>query len=123
LILERIRKAVDPKSREEQAGLREGRSCKDQIVTLYIIIEQSLEWQSPLYVNFVDFKKAFYMVDRTTIWRILTHGMPQKIVNIIQSFYEDNSCRVIHNTDLSAPFTVSTGVRQRYILSPLIFSL
>jgi len=85
LILERIRKAVDPKSREEQAGLREGRSCKDQIVTLYII-EQSLEWQSPLYVNFVDFKKAFYMVDRTTIWRILMHGMPQKIVTIIQSF-------------------------------------
>lgn len=58
------------------------------------------------------------------IWRILKHyGIPQKIVNIIQSFYEDNSCRVIHNTDLSAPFTVNTGVRQGCILSPLIFSL
>jgi len=75
---------VDAKSREEQAGFRKGRSCTDQIATLCIIIEQSLEWQSPLYVSFVDFKKAFDMVDRTMIWRILRHyGIPQKIVNII----------------------------------------
>lgn len=50
------------------------------------------------------------------IWRILrSYGIPQKIVNIIQSFYEDNSCRVIHNTDLSAPFTVNKRMRQGYI--------
>ena len=64
------------------------------------------------------------MVDRPMIWRILRHyGIPQKI-NIIQSFYEGNSCRIIHNTDLSAPFNVKIGVSgQRCILSPLIFSL
>ena len=54
------------------------------------------------------------------IWRVLRHyDIPQKIVNIIQSFY--NSC--IHNTDLSAPFTVNTAVTQGCILSSLIFSL
>ena len=64
------------------------------------------------------------MVDRTVIWRILRdYGIPQKIVNIIQSLYEDTSCRVIHNADLSEPFTVNTGVRQGCILSPLVFSL
>jgi len=32
----------------------------------------------------VTLKKAFDMVDRTMIWRILRHyGIPQKIVNII----------------------------------------
>jgi len=31
---------------------------------------QSLEWQSPVYINFIDFKKAFDMVDRSTMWRI-----------------------------------------------------
>ena len=105
LILERIRAAVDTKLREEQAGFRAERSCTDQIATLRIIKEQSLEWQSPLYVNFVDFRKAFDTVDRTTIWRIMRHyGIPQKIVKEIQSLYENTTCHVIHNADLSPSF-------------------
>lgn len=32
--------------------------CTDQNVTLRIIIEESLEYQSPLIVNVVDFQKA-----------------------------------------------------------------
>jgi hypothetical protein len=124
IILERIKTAVDAKLRDEQAGFRAGRSCADQIATLRIIIEQSLEWQSPLYVCFVDFKKAFDMVDRTVIWRILRHyGIPQKVVNVIQNIYQDTTCRVIHNADLSEPFTINTGVRQGCLLSPMIFSL
>lgn len=78
----------------------------------------------PLYYSFADLKTTCDIVDRTMIWRILRYyGIPQKIVNIIPSFYEDNSCRVFHNTDLSAPFTVETRVRQECILSPPIFSL
>ncbi|XP_068719643.1 uncharacterized protein [Montipora capricornis] len=49
IILERIKKALDETLREEQAGFRQDRSCTDHIATLRIIIEQSLEWQIPLY--------------------------------------------------------------------------
>ena len=59
IILERLKEALDVKLRPEQAGFRQGRSCTDHIATLRIIIEQSLEWQSPLYMTFVDFEKAF----------------------------------------------------------------
>ena len=48
LSLERIRKAVDTKLREEQAGFWAERSRTDQIATVRIIIEQSLKWQSRL---------------------------------------------------------------------------
>jgi len=44
VILERIKAALDEKQREEQAGFRDGRSCTDQIATLRIIVEQSIEW-------------------------------------------------------------------------------
>ena len=54
VILERLRTAVDGKLGDHQAGFRRDRSCTDQIATLRIIVEQSIEWNSSLYVNFVD---------------------------------------------------------------------
>ncbi len=51
IILERMKVVLDSRLREEQAGFRQHRSCSDQIITLRIIIEQSIEWNSALYVN------------------------------------------------------------------------
>ena len=58
ILLERMKEAVDPKFRGQQAGFRQNRSCADQIASLRIIVDQSLEWTSPLYINFIDYKKA-----------------------------------------------------------------
>ena len=45
IILERLKTVLDAKFRNEQAGFGSGRSCVDQIATLRIIVEQSIEWQ------------------------------------------------------------------------------
>src|ERR1700753_1258489 len=96
----------------------------DHIASLRIIVEQSLEWQSSLYMNFIDFKKAFDMADREVLWKILRYyGLSIKIVNIIRSLYTNTRCRVIHNSDLTESFEVKTGIRQGCLLSPLFFSL
>nr|KAG5690574.1 hypothetical protein BaRGS_009236 [Batillaria attramentaria] len=122
IILERPKTALDKTLREEQAGFRNDRSCTDHIATMRIIIEQSLEWQTPLYSTFVDFQKAFDSVDREVIWKLMSHyGFPPKFVNIIRQLYEDATCKVIHDGKLTEPFTVRTGVRQGCILSPTIF--
>nr|KAG5703440.1 hypothetical protein BaRGS_022489 [Batillaria attramentaria] len=122
IILERLKTALDKTLREEQAGFRNDRSCTDHIATMRIIIEQSLEWQTPLYSIFVDFQKAFDSVDREVIWKLMSHyGFPPKFVNIIRQLYEDATCQVIHDGKLTEPFTVRTGVRQGCILSPTIF--
>nr|KAG5710147.1 hypothetical protein BaRGS_006666 [Batillaria attramentaria] len=122
IILERLKTALDKTLREEQAGFRNDRSCTDHIATMRIIIEQSLEWQTPLYSTFVDFQKAFDSVDREVIWKLMSHyGFPPKFVNIIRQLYEDATCQVIHDGKLTEPFTVRTGVRQGCILSPTIF--
>ena len=46
ILLERMKEAVDPKLCDQQAGFRGNRSCADQIASLRIIVEQSLEWNS-----------------------------------------------------------------------------
>ena len=57
------------------------------IATMRIIIEHSMEGQSSLYINFIDFEKA--LVDRRVLWMILRHYViPVKIIKIIQSFYQ-----------------------------------
>ena len=64
---------VDRLLREEQAGFRKERSCTDHIATLRVITEQSLEWNSPMYITFVDFEKAFDSIDCTALWKLLAH--------------------------------------------------
>ena len=124
VLLERMKDEVDSKLREEQAGFRKGRSCADQVAVLKIIIQQSLEWNAPLYLNFVDFEKAFDSVDRSTLWKLLRHyGIPQKLVNIIRESYDGFRCRVVHEGGLTDSFEVKTGVRQGCLLSPFLFLL
>ena len=63
ILLDRM-KGLHEKLCEEQAGFQKNKSCTDHIATQSIIIEQSIKWQSPLYINFIDFEKAFDSVDR-----------------------------------------------------------
>ncbi|KAJ8371412.1 hypothetical protein SKAU_G00114400 [Synaphobranchus kaupii] len=116
ILLGRLEKTVDEKLRENQAGFRNGRSCGDQIATLRII-EQSIEWNSPVYVSFIDFEKAFDSVDRETLWKLMAH------YGIIKSTYQGMQCRVLHEGCKSEAFEVLTGVRQGCLLSPFLFLL
>ena len=94
VILERLRIALDDKMRGEHAGFRAGRSSTDQIKTLRIVVEQSIEWQASLYINFIDFKKAFDSISRDFLWKLMRHhGMPHKAVTIIRALYEGYSHR------------------------------
>jgi hypothetical protein len=48
------------------------------IAALRIMIEQSLEWNTSLFLNFVDFEKAFDSLDREVLWNLMAHyGIPQ----------------------------------------------
>ena len=118
----RIEKAVQSQLREEQAGFRKGRSCTEQIFVLQNIIEQCIEWQSTIYLNFIDFQKAFDSIHRETMWKILRlYGIPEIIIRIIQALYNDFTCSVLHNGNLTPWFAVQSGVKQGCMLSPLLF--
>ncbi|KAF0046078.1 hypothetical protein F2P81_002607 [Scophthalmus maximus] len=88
IILERLRKGADERLRENQAGFRNGRSSSDQIATLRIIFEQSIEWNASVYVNFIDFEKAFHSIDHVLLWKLMAHyGIPPKYINIMKNTY------------------------------------
>ena len=92
------------------------------IATLRIIVEQSVEWQSSIYICFVDFAKAFDSVNRDVLFKLLRHyGVPEKITNLIRKLYEGFKAKIVHNGHLSESFEMLTGIRQGCLLSPLLF--
>ena len=124
ILLDRMKTAVDTKPRDQEAGFRKDRSCITQICTLRIILEQSLEWNSSVYVNFIDYKKASDSVDRDTLWQIMRHyGISEKFISLIKATYEGMSCKVVQGDQLSETFEVTTGVLQGCLLSPFLFLL
>ena len=62
--------AATPDDGNSHRKRRRRRACTDQIATLRIIVEQSIEWNLSIYVNFVDYEKAFDSLDRETLWKI-----------------------------------------------------
>lgn len=124
ILHDRLSSVLEPTLRREQAGFRPGRSCTDHINTLRIIVEQSIEWQSPIFLLFIDFERAFDSLDREMMWKVLaSYGIPDKLLNIIQSMYRDANCRIVHRGLLGREFNVASGVKQGCILSPLLFLL
>ena len=122
IILERLTNKVDNLLRYHQAGFRQDRGCIDQIATLPIIVEQSMEFDLSLYIHFVDYEKAFDSLDRDTLWKLLQHhGLPEKIITLIRNTYGGMTCKVTHAGRLTDTFQVKTGVRQGCILSPFMF--
>ena len=67
IILQRVIDVLDEILRDQQMGFRKNRSCTDHIATLRIIAEQSLQWNTSLYITFIDFKKALDSVDHRTL--------------------------------------------------------
>ena len=122
VLLNRLREHVDNILREEQAGFRKGRSSSEQIFTLWTIIEQSIEHQTPLIFNFIDFKKAFDSIHRESLWKILKlYGVSDKFINIFKTLYLNSSCCVKTSVGNTEMFDITTGVRQDCILSPFLF--
>ena len=54
-----------------QAGFKQGRGTRDQIVSIHWLTEKAIEFQKNIYFCFIDYVKAFDCVDHNKLWKIL----------------------------------------------------
>ena len=69
-----------------QAGFRKGRGTRDQIANIYWIIEKARQFQTNIYVCFIDYAKAFDCVDHNKLWKILQEmGTPDILTCLLRN--------------------------------------
>jgi hypothetical protein len=63
-------------------------------------------------VTFIDFTKAFGSINREMMWRILlSHGIPDKIINAIKSvFFNGSRIRIAVSGHLTESIEIKTGI-------------
>ena len=124
IILERIRNNSESEIAEEQAGFRKGRGTRDQITNLRTIMQKAKEHQQPLFMCFVDFRKAFDLVSHNKLWlTMMEMGYPAHLINLIQKLYEKQLAKVRVAGTHSEWFRIKKGVRQGCVLSPYLFNI
>ena len=71
---------------------------------------------------FIDFKKAFDLVQPSLLWRKLFHyGFDNKSLDLIRSYFTDRSMSVKVGNVVSSKLDINIGVPQGSILGPLLF--
>ena len=73
---------------------------------------------------FLNLSKAFDRVDHSLlITKLMSRKVPSIIIRMLQTWYATQSFIVKWGNCWSAPFTVTSGVRQGGILSPYLFNV
>ena len=143
----RTKKGIDKKVREEQAGFPPTRSTTEQIFLLGNILEQANEWRAGLYVQFVDFDKAFDSRHRESLlnimrsygtpdkmtfdtlsheglWKVLgKYQCPSKFINPVKELHNEMQAHGAQGNHISKEFAVINDVKQDSVLAATLFSL
>lgn len=78
---------------------------------------------TPVYACMLDCSKAFDKIRFDTLFqKLLSKGVPPLIVRLLLYMYTNSDVRVRWNSAISDTFSVSNGVRQGAVLSPLLFN-
>ena len=96
-----------------------GCGTTDAIFILRQIWEKYIGKNLKLYFAFVDLEKVFDWVPRKVLWWALRKvGIPEWIVHVVQTMYQNARSRVRINNSYS---NVQVGFHQGSVLSPLLF--
>ena len=107
---------------EEQNGFRRGRSCQHHVYALTSLIREKLNENKSIYGLFVDFRKAFDVVDRDLLFYILKKkGVGGLFLEIIERLYMNTMNMIKINNLFTPTFNSKQGIRQGDNLSPNLF--
>ena len=113
VILIRLQKLAERIYPESQCGFRAERSTIDMVFSLRQLQEKCREQHMPLYIAYIDLTKAFDLVSRDGLFKVLPKiGCPPKLQSMIATFHTDTKGAVQFNGSSSEPFEIRSGIKQ-----------
>ena len=124
VVLKRLQVLAEQVYPESQCGFRANRSTIDMIFSLKQLQEKCRDQRQPLFIAFIDLTKAFNLVSRDGLFKILPKiGCPPKLLSIIRSSNEDMKGTDVFDGSTSAAFNIRSGVKQDCVLAPTLFGI
>ena len=118
----RLQQYMNRELPDVQAGFGKGKGTRDQIANICWIIKRAREFQKNIYFCFIDYAKAFDIVDHNKLWKILKKmEIPDHLTT--RNLYAGQEATVITGHGTTDWFQLGKGVRQGCILSPCLFNL
>ena len=107
-----------------QFGFKPRHGTEMAIFTLKQTINFFVSRGSPMYLCFLDAKKAFDRVNHWTLFKkLIERGAPVHIVKLLKYWYQQQQCSIRWGSSTSNPFRTTNGIRQGGLLSPLLFNV
>ncbi|CAD6195985.1 unnamed protein product [Caenorhabditis auriculariae] len=118
ILRRRAERSLEEAQPIEQTGFRPGYSTSENTLVVSEMIQKSHEYRFPLFLMFIDYKKAFVSVEFGSLWTALSEfGVHSKIVNTLKNIYDEAKVSVrIRGHDV--PVQIGRGVRQGDTISP-----
>ena len=94
------------------------------VFSLRQLQEKCREQRQPLFIGFIDLTKAFDLVSRDGLFKILPKiGCPRRLLSFIRSFHDDMKGTVVFDGSTSDAFNIRSGVKQGCVLAPTLFGI
>ena len=107
---------------ESNGGFIKGSRTSDNMFILNGLIQKQLSMGKSLYVCFIDFSKAFDMVNRHILfYKMIKSGFSGKLLDTLRSLYKKTYFRVKRNGFISPPIFNQLGVNQGGNASGFLF--
>ena len=122
IVLQKVRDRIKEFVSWTQSGFLRGRSCGNNLWILRRVVERAIEFNTPVYCVFVDYKGAFDALNRTSLGRVLGLFLSPSMVRRVMSLYFDAKANGRIKNIIGPEFDLLRGVRQGCPASPSFFT-
>ena len=123
ILQKRIERVLDENQPREQAGFRKGYSAVDHLQTINQLIKKCNEFKRPLFIGYIDYKKAFDSLEHKAIFKALRSiGINETYITILEDTYTGATARLHIDSQVSEEIPILRDVRRGDPISPKLFT-